>query len=94
MNCPECDEECDRDSVDIDVGIQYGPWGCYGCGWSEIDRKRIEADNPGWYCDPTGGLHRIAAVVEKCERFGIGEAAREAFDGCGNPHEGGTDGTG
>jgi hypothetical protein len=78
--CPECNEECDRDEVDVEVGIIYGPWGCYSCGWSEYDRKRAEAENPGWYCDPTGGLHRIDAIVERCERFGLGEAARQAFE--------------
>lgn len=24
-----------RDEVDIGVGIQYGPWICQDCGWSE-----------------------------------------------------------
>jgi hypothetical protein len=81
MKCPECGEDCDRDSVDIGVGIQYGPWGCYACGWSEYDRERAERDNPGWYCDPTGGLHKIDAIVERCERLGIdGAVVRKAFE--------------
>ena len=27
MKCPKCGAECDRDEVDIGVGIQIGPWG-------------------------------------------------------------------
>ncbi len=34
MNCPNCGEECYRESADIGVGVIYGPWGC-PCGWSE-----------------------------------------------------------
>lgn len=79
MNCPQCGQECDRDSVDVGVGVIHGPWGCYGCGWSEYDRQRAETENHGYYCDPTGGLHRIEAIVARCERFGLGEAAAEAF---------------
>lgn len=25
----------DREEVDIGVGVQVGPWGCYACGWTE-----------------------------------------------------------
>lgn len=35
MNCPECGAPCDRDEVDIGVGVQCGPWGCFDCGWTE-----------------------------------------------------------
>jgi hypothetical protein len=31
--CPKCGTNCD--SVDVGVGIMYGPYGCPGCGWSE-----------------------------------------------------------
>ena len=34
--CPNCGCECERESVDVGVGIIYGPWGCH-CGWSEDD---------------------------------------------------------
>lgn len=37
LKCPKCGEMCDRDEVDIGVGIQYGPWGCNYCGWAEGD---------------------------------------------------------
>lgn len=39
MTCPCCDCPCDRDEVDIGVGVQYGPWFCNGCGWSEADSR-------------------------------------------------------
>lgn len=32
--CPRCGDICDRDEVDVGVGIMYGPFGCH-CGWSE-----------------------------------------------------------
>ena len=32
-NCPKCDCPLEADSVDIGVGIQYGPPGCPRCGW-------------------------------------------------------------
>jgi ribosomal protein L37AE/L43A len=35
--CPECGEEdqVERDEVDVGVGVIYGPWHCYACGWAE-----------------------------------------------------------
>jgi ribosomal protein L37AE/L43A len=33
--CPKCGEECQREEVDIGVGIQTGPWYCTSCDWSE-----------------------------------------------------------
>jgi hypothetical protein len=35
MNCPKCNGQCHRDSVDIGVGVIHGPYGCEECGWSE-----------------------------------------------------------
>lgn len=35
MNCPECNEPCDRDSVDVGVGIISIPWFCTACAWDE-----------------------------------------------------------
>lgn len=40
--CPECGDECDRDAVDIGVGIQHGPWFCPSCGWNEVDNDLRE----------------------------------------------------
>ena len=45
--CPRCGEFCGRDDVDIGVGIKYGPWGCYSCGWSEdsdYDKRKDEIE--------------------------------------------------
>lgn len=34
--CENCgSHDLFRDEVDIGVGIQYGPWICQDCGWSE-----------------------------------------------------------
>lgn len=36
MRCPKCGStHVDRDEVDIGVGVQCGPWGCFDCGWTE-----------------------------------------------------------
>ncbi len=39
--CPKCGSECDREEVDIEVGVQYGSWYCLNCDWdeeTELDR--------------------------------------------------------
>jgi hypothetical protein len=78
MNCPKCCHECERDSVDIGVGIIYGPWGCGGCGWSEDPRfdssegvSSAQVERPEWLVDSRGGMIRREAVEAKMERFGI-----------------------
>ena len=36
MTCPNCgSDHVDRDEVDIGVGTQCGPYGCFDCGWVE-----------------------------------------------------------
>lgn len=35
MLCPQCNESCWRDEVDIGVGIQYGRRQCSECSWYE-----------------------------------------------------------
>lgn len=39
MICPKCNQECNREEVDIGVGTQYSPWFCINpdCGWNEQD---------------------------------------------------------
>lgn len=59
MNCPNCDHECYRDTVDVGVGILEGPWGC-PCGWSEDERYNL-LDGPkftknGGRIDQYGGI--------------------------------------
>lgn len=63
MDCPKCGNECDRDEVDVGVGVIYGPYGCYACGWSddpEYDSSEGESEKqkqyPNHYVDPCGGL--------------------------------------
>lgn len=43
MNCPKCGESCNRESVDVGVGIIIGPWGCPSCGWSESEEYDLSA---------------------------------------------------
>jgi len=60
MNCPKCNAECERDEVDVGVGVVYGPYGCPGCGWSESEDYDISGvpkqDKNGWAIDQFGGL--------------------------------------
>jgi len=35
FDCPHCGSPCDREQVDVGVGVIHGPWGCGDCGWSE-----------------------------------------------------------
>jgi hypothetical protein len=61
--CPKCGGETSQDSVDIGVGIQYGPLGCIECGWSEdpeydmTNPDNAKADERGGYKDQYGGYH-------------------------------------
>lgn len=77
--CPKCGEECDRESVDVGVGIIYGPWGCPACGWSsspEYDHSDgktapAQADHPDYYVDQFGGMTPKQALRDGVARFGI-----------------------
>lgn len=59
MNCPRCGEPCNRDEVDVQVGIIYGPYGCE-CGWSEYSAYDVTGgprlDGHGNQIDQWGGL--------------------------------------
>jgi hypothetical protein len=62
MMCPKCSEDCQRDSVDVGVGVIHGPWGCPGCGWSEysvydLSTGRDPVDEKGGAIDQYGGYH-------------------------------------
>lgn len=69
MDCPRCKSPCDQDSVDVGVGIIYGPWGCNTCGWSEDARYDssigggVQAD--GSYVDPQGSLWPAGNLLAK-----------------------------
>jgi len=79
MICPKCNCECDRDSVDVGVGVIHGPWGCANCYWSEDSRyDRSEGTSPAQleagptrYVDQYGGSESVDRMTERCERFGI-----------------------
>ncbi|HYC44496.1 MAG TPA: hypothetical protein VED01_03330 [Burkholderiales bacterium] len=69
MKCPECGSECDRDSVDVGVGVIHGPYGCLGCGWSEnaeydcstewaAGADKRHATSSDFVVDPLGGMVR------------------------------------
>lgn len=82
QECPKCQERCMRESVDVGVGVMYGPWGCPGCGWSsdsDYDHSNgsapADAIRSGWYSDQFGSLHSKARLAEDIkaagERFGL-----------------------
>jgi transcription elongation factor Elf1 len=49
FTCPKCSSaDCWRHEVDVGVGIQYGPWNCAGCGWSEDQDLREIALDEAW----------------------------------------------
>lgn len=58
QNCPNGCGPCSRDSVDVGIGIMYGPWGCM-CGWSEdsaYDISQGPKTDGGYTVDQWGGL--------------------------------------
>lgn len=62
MKCPRCNEDCDRDSVDVGVGVIHGPYGCASCGWSEneeydLSGSKDPVDEKGGAIDQWGGYH-------------------------------------
>jgi hypothetical protein len=75
MKCPKCGEECDREEVDVGVGVLHGPWGCLNCGcssdsnydcsaeWSK-DQPRRDPENPEFVVDPLGGMCRAPVKGE------------------------------
>lgn len=79
--CPVCGEDCWRDSVDIGVGIIYGPWGC-PCGWSESDEYNQliegnqEPDRLGGYKDQWGGYHPVGSPTAKAYRMADARTGR------------------
>jgi hypothetical protein len=67
--CPKCGGETYQDSVDVGVGIIYGPLGCTMCGWSESEEydQTIEAnrepDSKGGFKDQYGGYHPAGSIT-------------------------------
>ena len=64
LTCPKCGGECDQVSVDVGVGIEYGPVGCYECGWSsyeEYDRSEgTSSAQKRWDEDYGEGAYSVA----------------------------------
>jgi hypothetical protein len=61
MNCPKCgSKDLYRDSVDVGIGIMYGPYGCDECGWSSDPKYDLseepKIDPSGYIVDQWGGL--------------------------------------
>lgn len=72
--CPKCDGECYRDEVDIGVGIQYGPYGCTKCGWSEdseydLSKGKSPLDETGGAIDQYGGYHPSGSSMARAYRM-------------------------
>ena len=81
--CPKCESDCTRESVDVGVGIQCGPWGCSTCGWSEyseydlsegrypIDEKGGVLDQFGVYYppgNPVASGYKLAKLMEEKDK--------------------------
>ena len=65
-DCPHCGSACDRDSVDVGVGVIHGPWGCAHCGWSENPeydcRESIRRDGDDRVLDQYGSSHHVDRI--------------------------------
>lgn len=51
--CHACGERAEWESVDVGVGVIYGPWGCY-CGWSSDPRYNQLRSDVHKHTDPFG----------------------------------------
>jgi len=74
MKCPKCNEDCDREEVDVGVGIIYGPWGCPNCGWSEdeeydLSTGRDPIDEKGGVLDQFGVYYPPGNFVARAYRL-------------------------
>lgn len=72
--CPKCDGETHQDSVDVGVGVIYGPRGCMLCGWSEDPEYDLsEGKSPvlpsGAVQDQFGGIWPAGSTVAKAYRM-------------------------
>jgi len=72
--CPHCGEQAQQDSVDVGVGVIFGPWGCSACGWSESEDYDGEFGGgvqvDGGYLDPMGNLYPAASPLAQFIRGG------------------------
>lgn len=72
--CPRCGEETYQDSVDVGVGVIFGPWGCTACAWSEDEAYDGQfgggVQENGSYLDPMGNLYPAASPIAQFIRAG------------------------
>lgn len=74
MKCPKCNDDCDRDSVNVGVGIIYGPYGCYTCGWSQdkeydLSTGKDPIQSDGCAIDQFGKLHPPGSIYATVLRW-------------------------
>ena len=71
--CPNCGETgLWRESVDVGVGVIYGPYGCDCCGWSEDEAYNLasgpKVSDTGAPVDQWGGVYpgmgRLPTIAE------------------------------
>jgi predicted nucleic-acid-binding Zn-ribbon protein len=72
--CPKCGGETYQDSVDIGVGVIYGPLGCVECGWSEdsdydLSEGQSPLDDKGGAIDQFGGYHPPGSLTALAYRM-------------------------
>jgi len=62
-DCPHCGAACDREEVDVGVGVIHGPLGCRDCGWSEWpeydSRDGVRCDGDDRVLDQYGVSHHV-----------------------------------
>ena len=73
--CKNCNKSCQRESVDVGVGIIHGPYGCAECGWSEdpfYDRSSgtspaQEQAGKNYFVNQYGVMQKVACT--DCSRY-------------------------
>lgn len=84
MDCPHCGEACNREEVDIEVGVIHGPWGCANCGWSENpeydSRDGVRMDGEDRVFDQYGVSHHLTRLDGQVVLVGGNVAAPRATD--------------
>lgn len=87
--CPHCGEPCDREEVDVDVGVIHGPWGCAGCGWSSDSaydsRDGVRPDGDDRVFDQYGVSHHTSRIGGMAVRAGLNVNGRGAGRGKDTP---------
>ncbi len=70
--CAACGEETWQESVDVGVGVIYGPAGCPNCGWSEDPDYDLSTSDgikeDGSAVDQFGGIYPKDSMEAKARR--------------------------